>query len=87
MTNAQSETVFTLTISAQEVRVRYRPHHIGGNERIANAGHAIIGGNFAAQMGENTGAAIVAHQNVLNWMSSPADGEKAALRSIKTRTV
>jgi len=35
MTNAQSETVFTLTISAQEVRVRYRPHHIGGNEPYA----------------------------------------------------
>jgi len=35
MTNAQSETVFTVTLSAQEVRVRYRPYYIGGLDPYA----------------------------------------------------
>jgi hypothetical protein len=35
MMNAQSETVFTLTIDTQEMRVRYRPYHIGGSEPYA----------------------------------------------------
>jgi hypothetical protein len=36
MTNAaQSETFFTLTIDDHEIRVRYRPHHIGGLDPYA----------------------------------------------------
>jgi len=31
----QHETVFTVTIDAQEMRVRYRPYHIGGIEPYA----------------------------------------------------
>ena len=31
----QPETVFTVTIDAQEVRVRYRPNHIGGRDAYA----------------------------------------------------
>jgi hypothetical protein len=32
---APPETVFTLTIDAQEIRVRYRPNHIGGRDAYA----------------------------------------------------
>jgi hypothetical protein len=36
MTNAaQPETVFTLTIDAQEIRVRYRPYYINGLDPYA----------------------------------------------------
>jgi hypothetical protein len=36
MMNASTpETVFTVTIDAQEIRVRYRPHHIGGRDPYA----------------------------------------------------
>lgn len=31
----QHETVFTVTIDAQEIRVHYRPYHIDGNESYA----------------------------------------------------
>lgn len=31
----QHETVFTVTIDAQEIRVHYRPYHIDGNEPYA----------------------------------------------------
>jgi hypothetical protein len=31
----QHETVFTVTVDAQEMRVRYRPYHIGGIEPYA----------------------------------------------------
>jgi hypothetical protein len=31
----QPETVFTLTIDAQEIRVRYRPYHIDGRDPYA----------------------------------------------------
>jgi hypothetical protein len=31
----QPETVFTVTIDAQEIRVRYRPNHIGGRDAYA----------------------------------------------------
>ena len=36
MTNApQQESVFTVTIDDQEIRVRYRPNHIGGRDPYA----------------------------------------------------
>ena len=31
----QPETVFTVTINEQEIRVRYRPHHIAGRDAYA----------------------------------------------------
>jgi cyclase len=44
--------------------------HVGGNDKIAAAGSAIVGGNFAGQVGGTTGANIVAHENVLNRMNA-----------------
>ncbi len=44
--------------------------HVGGNDKIAAAGSAIVGGNFVGQVGGNSGANIVAHENVLNQMNA-----------------
>jgi len=43
--------------------------HVGGNAPIAKLGMQIAGGNMG--VGVNTGAAILAHENVLNRMSAP----------------
>ena len=45
------------------------PDHVGGNAPIAKLGMQIAGGNMG--VGVNTGAAILAHENVLNRMSAP----------------
>lgn len=45
--------------------------HTGGNENIAKLGSTIAGGNVAGNISDaSVGAAIVAHENVLNRMSS-----------------
>jgi cyclase len=44
--------------------------HVGGNDKIAAAGSAIVGGNFVQQVGGASGANILAHENVLNRMST-----------------
>jgi glyoxylase-like metal-dependent hydrolase (beta-lactamase superfamily II) len=52
--------------------------HIGGNEALAKSGAIIVGGNFAGQVAADSGAAILAHENVLTRMSaSPAQGQPA----------
>jgi cyclase len=49
------------------------PDHVGGNERIARAGFFPRGGGFGgATENVGRGAAVVAHENVLNRMSAPA---------------
>ena len=46
--------------------------HIGGNEKIAKAGKTIAGGNVAGNIEDaGEGAAVVAHQAVLDRMSAP----------------
>jgi glyoxylase-like metal-dependent hydrolase (beta-lactamase superfamily II) len=46
------------------------PDHTGGNEKIVRAGKTFTGGNVVAGMTEpGEGAAILAHEAVLNWMS------------------
>jgi glyoxylase-like metal-dependent hydrolase (beta-lactamase superfamily II) len=51
--------------------------HIGGNATIKAAGQAIIAGNVALDVGGDraTGAAIIAHENVLNRMSAPTGSQ------------
>jgi len=53
--------------------------HTGGNEALAKAGGTIVGGNFAAQVGESATAGIIAHENVLNRMSGPQPNKAPAL--------
>jgi cyclase len=53
--------------------------HIGGNEAIAKAGAFRAGGNVVGDIGAaaTATAAIVSHENALNRMSMPADGQPA----------
>ena len=53
--------------------------HTGGNEALSKAGGTIVGGNFAAQVGESAPAGIIAHENVLNRMSGPQPNNAPAL--------
>ena len=46
-------------------------HHVGGNQAFNRAGQPIIGGNLG-QAAFDRGAAMVAHENVLNRMSAPS---------------
>jgi glyoxylase-like metal-dependent hydrolase (beta-lactamase superfamily II) len=44
--------------------------HVGGNERLRNAGHTFTGGNVTGNIADATeGAAILAHENVLTRLS------------------
>jgi glyoxylase-like metal-dependent hydrolase (beta-lactamase superfamily II) len=49
------------------------PDHTGGNQKVAQAGRSIVGGNFAPQVGQNAAnmAQIFAHENVQLRMSAP----------------
>jgi cyclase len=54
------------------VNTHYHPDHTGGNEPLRKAGSTITGGNVSADIKDSAeGAAIIAHQNVLNRMSAP----------------
>jgi len=55
------------------------PEHVGGNEKLAQAGFFPRGGNFGGAV-DSIGrqASIVAHENVLNRMSAPAGKVAAA---------
>ncbi|MBZ5577457.1 MAG: MBL fold metallo-hydrolase [Acidobacteriia bacterium] len=46
--------------------------HTGGNEKLGKAGKTFTGGNVTGEIADaGEGAAIVAHENVLNRMSAP----------------
>ena len=47
--------------------------HVGGNEKVANAGKTFTGGNVAGDISDaGQGAAVIAYENVLTRMSAPA---------------
>jgi glyoxylase-like metal-dependent hydrolase (beta-lactamase superfamily II) len=52
--------------------------HVGGNEKLRNAGHTFTGGNVAGNIADATeGAAILAHENVLSRMAHGTEGQPA----------
>jgi len=65
-----------------------RPDHVGGNEKLAAAGQTFTGGNVSGNLQDaSEGAAIVAHENLLNRLSSPGPGEpKLSFKALPTET-
>ncbi len=61
------------------INTHYHGDHTGGNEALSKAGGIIVGGNFAGQVAQNSPAAILAHENVLNRMSGPQPNNGPAL--------
>ncbi|MBI2149449.1 MAG: MBL fold metallo-hydrolase [Acidobacteria bacterium] len=58
------------------INTHVHPDHTGGNEKLRNAGVTITGGNVAGNIRDAAqGAAIVAHENVLNKMSAPTGAQ------------
>jgi glyoxylase-like metal-dependent hydrolase (beta-lactamase superfamily II) len=53
--------------------------HIGGNVAVKKAGEQIVAGNFAGQVGQGEGAAIVGRQELLDWMSEPTGTGSATM--------
>lgn len=55
------------------------PDHVGGNEKIAEAGSTITGGNVVGDIGASAGntAAIIAFQTILDRMSAPTGKQSA----------
>jgi cyclase len=62
--------------------------HVGGNEKLSQAGRTITGGNVAGEIRDaGTGASIMAHENVLNRMSTASGNEPAVpFRALPTDT-
>ena len=58
------------------VNTHAHAEHVGGNEKLRNAGRTFTGGNVAGNIADaGEGAAILAHENVLKRLSAPADGK------------
>jgi cyclase len=59
------------------VNTHFHGDHIGGNEAISKAGRTRAGGNVVGDLGAaaTATAAIIAHENVLNRLSMPAQGQ------------
>jgi glyoxylase-like metal-dependent hydrolase (beta-lactamase superfamily II) len=70
-------------ISAQPIRYIIDTHHhgdhTGGNEKLRAAGSTVAGGNVSGTIRDAAvGAAIIAHENVLNHLSAPTGSQAAA---------
>jgi cyclase len=62
--------------------------HVGGNEKLSQAGQTITGGNVAGEIRDaSTGASIMAYEEVLNRMSTASGNQPAApFRALPTDT-
>jgi glyoxylase-like metal-dependent hydrolase (beta-lactamase superfamily II) len=62
------------------------PDHIGGNEKIGEAGKTITGGNVIGDIGDATeGATIVSHEKVLDRLS-PNGKPTVSFKALPTLT-
>ena len=63
------------------INTHVHPDHTGGNEKIAGLGSTIVGGNVTGDIADaGKGAAVIAHQTLLDRMSA-ADGKQPAAPS------
>lgn len=62
--------------------------HVGGNEKISQAGATITGGNVSGNIrNAGEGAAVYAHENVLNRLATPLPNQpKLPFRALPTDT-
>ena len=61
------------------INTHLHPDHIGGNVTVRKAGVTITGANVTGDINDAAkGAAIIAHQNVLNRISAPSGKQAAA---------
>lgn len=61
------------------INTHVHPDHTGGNERLRRAGRTFTGGNVSGTIADAAeGAAILAHEKVLNRMTEPGPGGQAA---------
>lgn len=59
------------------VNTHAHPDHIGGNLKLRAAGRTFTGGNVAGNIGDaGEGAAILAHENVVQRMTNPGAGQQ-----------
>jgi cyclase len=60
------------------INTHVHPDHTGGNVKVSEAGESVVGGNFAAQVGQAAAnsAQIIAHENVLLRMTSTEGNAK-----------
>ena len=72
---AETRSRFPVNTHAPPKPIRYivntssLEHNVGGNEAIATRGVTYTGGNVAGTIADSAvGAAVLAHENVLNWM-------------------
>lgn len=69
------------------INTHAHPDHTGGNEKLAAAGRTITGGNVGGDIRDAAeGAAIIAHENVLNRMSAPGNSSPVPFRALPTDT-
>jgi cyclase len=61
------------------INTHAHPETTGGNLKVRQSGRTFTGGNVAGNIADaGTGAAILAHENVAQLMSTPAAGEQRA---------
>ena len=61
------------------INTHVHPDHVGGNVKLRMAGRTFTGGNVAGNIADaSEGAAILAHENVLQRMTSTAAGQQPA---------
>ena len=61
------------------INTHVHPDHTGGNEKLGKSGKTFTGGNVSGDIADAAeGAAIMAHENVLNRMSAPTGSQATA---------